>query len=404
MSKTRIISAVLFCLLSNAVHAETIDSHVVVAPNCLLKNLKPSYQTLSANTEFALILANDQVIEQLNAVKHQQKSCGSYIDATQDWYDFKTKSPAADAKVFLKNFITMPSLSYVHSNPQYKIQYEKQVQQILAQTNPQNMWTHLTTLTSFKDRYANSSNGIDAANWLKTQVESLAKQTGHAADMTIYFINTRGYKQPSLVAKFGKSSGPGIVVGAHMDTLSSTFSKKPGADDDGTGSVTVLETARTLLASGMHFKKPIYFIWYAAEEEGLVGSANVVAEFKNKNIPIDAVLHFDMTGYTYQNDPSMWLITDYVNKDLTGYLETLIKTYVKQTVNYTQCGYGCSDHASWSKKGFPASIAAETKFENTNPSMHTANDTMDKLSLTHMTDYLKLALAFSVELAEPMDV
>jgi leucyl aminopeptidase len=204
------------------------------------------------------------------------------------------------------------------------------------------------------------------------------------------------------LAKIGTGSEPGIVIGAHMDTLSGTFSNKPDADDDGTGSVTVLEIARTLLASGMHFKKPIYIIWYAAEEEGLIGSQYVVDQFKKQNIPVENVMHFDMTGYTYQNDPTMWLITDNTDKALTAYLADLINTYVKQKINYTACGYACSDHATWSMNGYKASIAFESKMETYNPYIHTSEDKMSILSLSHMTDYLKLGLAFAIELAEPV--
>jgi leucyl aminopeptidase len=176
---------------------------------------------------------------------------------------------------------------------------------------------------------------------------------------------------------------------------------KPGADDDGSGSVTVMETANTILASDLTFKKPLYFMWYAAEEEGLVGSGYVVSEFKKKHIPVDAVLHFDLTGYAYQNESTMWLIDDYVNKNLVNFLDKLITTYVKQPVKHTQCGYACSDHATWTKNGYAAAIPAEAAYENTNPSIHSTNDSMDKLSLSHMSDYLKLATAFAVELAEP---
>src|SRR5262249_37754543 len=98
------------------------------------------------------------------------------------------------------------------------------------------------------------------------------------------------YVQPSVVAKLGNSDEPGIVVGGHMDTLSSTFELKPGADDDGSGTTTVMGVARTILNSGMKFNKPIYFIWYAAEEAGLVGSGYVVKYFKKNNIPVDAVI------------------------------------------------------------------------------------------------------------------
>ncbi len=210
------------------------------------------------------------------------------------------------------------------------------------------------------------------------------------------------YKQPSLVVKIGDSNEPGIVIGAHMDTLGALWGKMPGADDDGSGSVTVLEVARTLLASGMHFKKPIYFIWYSAEEEGLVGSQHVVADFKAKKIPVSEVIHMDMTGYANQNDPTIWLISDNTDKSLTSYLETLTNTYVKQPVKYTSCGYACSDHATWTQNGFKAAIPFEAQFGKDDPNIHSAQDTMDVLSLNHMTDYAKLGVAFVVELAQPV--
>jgi len=173
-------------------------------------------------------------------------------------------------------------------------------------------------------------------------------------------------------------------------------------DDDGSGSVTVLEVARTLLQSGMHFKKPIYFIWYAAEEQGEVGSQIVVEEFKNKNIPVSAVLQLDMTGYAYENDPTLWLMTDYVDDDLTNYLKQLISTYVKKPVGESSCGYACSDHASWNQEGIPAVMPFESTFEHMNPAYHSSEDTIDKLTLSHMHDFAKLGVAFAVELAEPV--
>jgi leucyl aminopeptidase len=135
---------------------------------------------------------------------------------------------------------------------------------------------------------------------------------------------------------------------------------------------------------------------------GLVGSSYVVKDFVSKKIPVDAVLQFDMTGYAYKNDPTMWLVTDHVNKDLTGFLETLIKTYVKQPVGMTRCGYACSDHASWDSAGFKSSFPFEAAFNQDDPYIHTSQDTMSVLSLNHMTDYAKLGIAFAVELAEPV--
>src|SRR3990167_7052395 len=129
--------------------------------------------------------------------------------------------------------------------------------------NPQSMWNNLTALSHLSERYPNSDNGVKTAEWIKQQIEDLINITGRN-DITFYFVPTgKKYKQPSLVVKIGKSSLAGVVIGAHMDTLSS---HKPGADDDGTGIVTLLELARSIAFSGMEFKKPIYLIWYAAEE------------------------------------------------------------------------------------------------------------------------------------------
>lgn len=93
------------------------------------------------------------------------------------------------------------------------------------------------------------------------------------SDIDIFLVETGHYKQPSVVLKFGHSNQPGIVIGSHIDTIPSFEGENvPGADDDASGNVIVLEIARVLMASGIKFQKPIYFIWYSEEERGLVGS------------------------------------------------------------------------------------------------------------------------------------
>ncbi|RDI39211.1 M20/M25/M40 family metallo-hydrolase [Aquicella lusitana] len=383
----------------------TESKHVIVAPPCLIKNINTDYKILSSTKQLVLIETDAAGVQQLMATKHQHKSlCGGFMDVTQDWHMSNTKirSSGKEAKSFLLNYET-PHASIAQNQKAYSIQYSQQVNQLLTQINPQNMWNNLTQLTNtFQNRNANTDYGLQAANWIKAQVETMASETGHD-DVTIYTVATGKYKQPSVVAKVGNGTGPGIVIGGHMDTIVFGSNTQPGADDDGSGTVTVLETARTVLFSGLHFKKPIYFIWYAAEEQGMIGSYNVVADFKSKNIPVEAVIQFDLTGFAYQNEPTMWLMDDYVNANLTSFLEQLITTYVKQPVKHSRCGYACSDHARWYNKGYATALPAEAAYENSNPSIHSTSDTMEKLSLNHMTDYAKLAVAFAVEMAEPVE-
>jgi leucyl aminopeptidase len=97
----------------------------------------------------------------------------------------------------------------------------------------------------------------------------------------------------------------------------------------------------------------------------------------------------------------MWLMTDNSDAHLTNFLEELIHAYVKQPVKRSRCGYACSDHASWYHEGYAASIPFESHMDTFNPDIHSPRDTMDKLSLDHMTNFAKLSVAFAVELAEP---
>lgn len=395
---------ILVSLLSSIIYpayAEPITSqHTVVAPICLLKDINTTYKTLASTKRLRLIEINETGIETLITAKQNKNTpCGGFMDVTHAWHNYTQQlSPNHNAKSFLSNYEASPKTSLTTS---YSIKYPTQVASLLKQSNPQYMWTRLQALSSYKDRYSRSDNGVKAAHEIKAEVEAMAKNNGRS-DVSSYFVATKNYKQPSVVVKIGTSNKPGIVIGAHMDTLASTFENKPGADDDGSGTVTVLEVARTLLASGMYFDKPIYLVWYAAEEVGLVGSQHVVADFKQKNIPVSDVMQLDMTGYAHKNDLTMWLYDDYTNKDLTAYLETLINTYVKAPVKHDKCGYACSDHASWTQQGYNASMPFEASFKTDNPDIHTSRDTIEKLSLDHMKNFAKLALAFAVELAEPV--
>lgn len=396
-----LLACTMSLLAYNTAAIAANDTHIVVAPTCLIKQMATT--PLASTKEFVLLNVNSAGIDQLIQAKANRKTlCGGFVDVTAQYDAYSAKQLSGNkAQAFLSDYTKPQQHKSAKLKPTYTIKHEKEVAAIYAKINPTQMWDYLTTLTSFKDRYSNSDTGVKAAEWFKSEIETIAKNNNRN-DVTVTLINTgTRYKQPSVLVKLGTSNEPGIVIGAHMDTLSASRENKPGADDDGSGSVCVLETARALISSGMQFKKPIYFAWYAAEEQGLVGSGYVISEFQKKNIPVDAVMHFDLTGYAYNNEPTMWLMDDYVDRDLAAYFETLIKTYVKQPVKHSRCGYACSDHANWTKAGYVTAFPAEAAYEDSNPYMHSASDTMDKLSLSHMTDYLKLATAFAVEMADP---
>jgi hypothetical protein len=82
-----------------------------------------------------------------------------------------------------------------------------------------------------------------------------------------------------------------IVVGAHLDSVGTG----PGINDNGSGSGAILEMAQAL--RGVYPKNKIRFIWFSAEESGLLGSEHYVANLPSaERAKIAANLNFDMIG------------------------------------------------------------------------------------------------------------
>lgn len=379
-------------IASSSVYAGDSPTHEQIqVPQCLAAKITTQHKILAENKEFKIIEVLPSELNSLTRLADQVQ-CGRFVNVSHRL----TSTKSLSAQALLKKQ-TLKSMSAKNTSDVYEIKHVEEVNAAVKEVVADNIWQTLTHLTAFHNRSSTKETGVDAANWLKASFEAMATQYGRT-DTQTYFVKTGWYKQPSLVTVIGKDiKAPGIVLGAHMDTLDG---RMPGAGDDGSGSSSLMEMARVLLASDTKFKRPIYIIWYAAEERGLVGSQYVVEHFTEHKIPVKAAIQFDMTGYRVQaDDPTMWVYTDYTNKSLSRFVAELIDTYVHVPVDYSKCGYGCSDHASWTEANIPAAFPCESNFEEHNPYIHSAADTMDLLSLEHMTNFSRLAVAFAIELA-----
>jgi Peptidase family M28/PA domain len=82
-----------------------------------------------------------------------------------------------------------------------------------------------------------------------------------------------------------------IVVGAHLDSVGTG----PGINDNGSGSSSNLEIAEQI--ARMKLRNKVRFVWFSAEESGLLGSEAYVASLPPaEREKIAAMLNFDMIG------------------------------------------------------------------------------------------------------------
>lgn len=358
-------------------------------PQCLASHLGKQYELLAENKEFKVLKVPAAEVESL-VLLADQVHCGHFVNLSAKINAHQSWSLQAQQILAQKAVSPIAPLDY-------PLTHQAQVNPLLSQINSAAIWDTLTHLTSYPNRSATKQSGVDAAKWLQAQFEQMAREYGRT-DTDTFLVKTGRYKQPSVVTVIGKDiKAPAVVLGAHSDTLDG---RMPGAGDDGSGSASLMEAARVLLSSRTPLKNPVYIIWYAAEERGLVGSQYVVDYFQSHAIKVKAAIQLDMTGYRVQaDDPTMWVFTDYTDKGLSQFVAQLIQTYIKVPVAYSRCGYGCSDHASWTEIGVPAAFPCESNFEQHNPYIHSSSDTMALLNLEHMTHFSQLALAFAIELA-----
>ncbi|KAK7190771.1 hypothetical protein DPSP01_006625 [Paraphaeosphaeria sporulosa] len=280
------------------------------------------------------------------------------------------------------------------------------VKALTAKLSSTNIQTNLQTFSNYNNRYYRATTGQQSSAWLLSKVQSYIPSGSKASAKAF----SHSWTQSSIIATIPGKSSKTIVVGAHLDSIngqSPTSGRAPGADDNGSGSTTILEAFRALLTNSTiaagGAAQTIEFHWYAGEEAGLLGSQAIFNSYSSAGRTVNAMLNQDMTGYTagYTSkglSPKFGVITDNVSASLTAFTKKVITAYTSTAYADDKCGYACSDHASATRAGFPSVMIYESEMAYENPYIHTAQDTIDRIDFTHALEHARLVVGWVVEL------
>jgi leucyl aminopeptidase len=278
------------------------------------------------------------------------------------------------------------------------------VQQLIPLVSATQIVSTINGLVGFGTRHYRSNSGVQSASWLRDRWATMAAgRTGATATL----FQHSAWPQPSVMLTIPGDQAPDevIVIGGHLDTINSggtTTSSAPGADDDASGVATLTEVARIILTQNVRLRRTVIFMAYAAEEVGLRGSAAIANDFKARAVKVMGVMQLDMTNFD-GSPADIVLITDNVSPTQTDFLASLAAKYVPQfPLLRDRCGYACSDHASWTRAGFPAVLPHEATLATGNPNIHTPRDTLavSGNNANHAAKFAKLAIAYTVEMAQ----
>ncbi|NBL65808.1 M28 family peptidase [Flavobacterium sp. NST-5] len=202
-----------------------------------------------------------------------------------------------------------------------------------------------------------------------------------------------------------------VVISAHYDHVGMKNGEiYNGADDDGSGTVALLEIARVFNEAkkeGKGPKRSILFLHVTGEEHGLHGSRFYVENpiFPLKNTVVD--LNIDMIGRRddlhKNNGNYVYLIgSDRLSTDLHTISEKANEQYTKLLLDYKYNDrndperiYYRSDHYNFAKNGIPSLFY----FNGVHEDYHKPGDTPDKIEYDLLAKRTKLVFATAWEIA-----
>lgn len=207
---------------------------------------------------------------------------------------------------------------------QRTIHRDPQIEAMVAAVSADSLHANVSKLASFGTRSTLSSTtdtdkGIGAAReWILSQFNAYAKEANGrlsaSLDTQRYAPDGKRIDQELTLANVVatlRGTDPNdrrvFVISAHMDSRNSDVMDRtgdaPGANDDGSGTAALLESARVM--SQYSFPATIVFVALCGEEQGLLGADFMAKNAKRDRIEIAAVLNNDMIGNNQSNETNI---------------------------------------------------------------------------------------------------
>ena len=248
----------------------------------------------------------------------------------------------------------------------------------------------------------------------KNRISAAKNTNNYFQEMKLIMINGEKFDTENVAAFIPGCEKPDeyIIITAHLDHVGIENGEIfNGADDDGSGTVAILEIAEAFqiaFTDGSGPKRSLLFLHLTAEEKGLLGSKYYV---ENPLYPINnavANLNIDMIGRLDpkrpdKNENYIYLIgSDRLSQELHEVSEQANLKYVGLDIDYTfnaendpNSFYTRSDHYNFARENIPVIFY----FNGTHEDYHKPTDTPDKINYELLSKRTKLIFYTAWDLA-----
>jgi len=286
----------------------------------------------------------------------------------------------------------------------YRTEADPHIEEFISRIDGDEIYDTVVRLAAYNSRNSQSPDTINAANWLRSHIEDLGCENAQ-------LINFRAGWAPNVLCEISgtDSNAPAVVVGAHYDSrgpnVNSPTQRAPGADDNASGSASILEILRvatTLIRDeGFSFQTKLIFVFFAGEEQGLVGSAALATSYVNSGIDLTAMVNLDMIGYPDPTFPTtLYWMSGSTTSALTQLAIQLTREYLGENTLLATTSACCSDQQSFYSRGYPAASIFESRSAGYNPNYHQSSDLPSTVNFNHVLRNARSAAALITTLSE----
>ncbi len=200
---------------------------------------------------------------------------------------------------------------------------------LVDKVDPARMLKDLNYLVGLGERDSHANQKL-AADYLRAELKKIPglDVTDHG-----YTYVKDGKSYVNLVATLTGATRPDeyLFMGAHYDSISSNTAQAPGADDNASGTVAVLEAARAL--AGCKLARTVRLLFFSNEEKGIVGATAYVNSIK-ATLPANKLLGYlnvDTIAYGPATE-DLDLATKPANKQLADDMGAAVEKWTKLKV------------------------------------------------------------------------
>ena len=290
--------------------------------------------------------------------------------------------------LFLISFIGLSLQAQTSLSKAEVLKYKYEVKE-------ENVIKTLSYLTS--DELEGRDSGSEGIEKAAVYLEKLLQENGIKPYFKTYRDTLSNFDKPAfnivgyIEGTDKKLKNEFVVIGAHYDHIGRIKAVNGddignGANDNATGTTAVTEVAK-YFAKFKNNKRSVLFVFFSAEEKGLLGSKHLAAKLKNQKMDLYFMFNFEMigvpmkdkgmdfylTGFGKSNMAS--LINEYAGEKLVGYLPIETKYML----------FRASDnYPFFTEFNDPAQTVSTFDFENFQ-FYHQPDDEFEMMDTKHMT-------------------